>query len=100
MAAGCHAIGAGYDGVFGRVRTDNLVEAAELYFGDHMTPNTGIARCDESLADEMAAALTEALDPANADNPVAVEQVARPMLDAAQGVVEIERWFERAVAPG
>ena len=90
LAAGAHAVGAGYDGVYGLVTTANLEEAAEQYFGDHMTPITGVERDEGSLVERFAIALRSAL--LNGDGPAPeLRAQARRLFRSQDAVLPLEQ---------
>lgn len=95
LASGAYAVGAGYDGVYGLVTADNLEEAAEQYFGDHMTPITGVDRDDTRLVEDFARALRAAL--LSGDSPAAgLLAHARCLFRREEAVVPLEHALRAA----
>ncbi|MGC8669429.1 MAG: glycosyltransferase [Chthonomonadales bacterium] len=95
LAAGAHAVGAGYDGVYGLVTAQNLEEAAEQYFGDHMTPITGVDRDERLLVGHFTQALRAALTEPRPPDPVLLTN-ARRLFRREEAVLPLERVFADA----
>jgi hypothetical protein len=91
MASGAQAIGAGYDGVFGLVSMGNLKDGAEQYFGDHMTPITGVERDDRLFVNQLVDAIPKGLEAGMGSTDL--EGHARSMFRREEGIEIIEREF-------
>jgi hypothetical protein len=94
LAAGAISIGAGYDGVFGMVTCSNLQDAAEQYFGDHITPITGVERKEEILVSQFERELRRAFQTEPAPE---LDLAARSLFRREDAILSLEKEFQLAV---